>query len=79
MLRIIVREDNFGMAAHVGGPVQTTFKTFDVELPECEQFILEFEGVSGCYVTRTISGVEVITGKMTDEQKAAFIMARPRF
>lgn len=39
MIRIIVRIDDAGMAANVGGSVQTRYKTFDVDLPELEAFL----------------------------------------
>lgn len=36
MIRLIIRIDDAGMAAHVGGAVLTTFQTFDVDLPDVE-------------------------------------------
>jgi hypothetical protein len=55
MLRIIVRIDDAGMAANVGGSVLTSFKTFDVDLPEIEK-MLEV----GKYGHAQVVGVEIL-------------------
>lgn len=56
MIRIIVRTDSAGMAANVGGSVQTTFRTFDVELTEVEAFLREDQGTYG---HRQVTGIEL--------------------
>lgn len=60
MLRIIVRECDEGAARHVGGPVQTRHRTFDVDLPDLEQH-LRGDGVPD-YVSREVIGIEVLPG-----------------
>jgi len=57
-IRIIVRDCDEGAARHVGGPVQTRIKSFDVELPELEQF-LRAEGQPD-YISRQVMGVELL-------------------
>ena len=39
MIRVIVQTCDANMAAHVGGPVETTFATFDIEAPELESYL----------------------------------------
>jgi hypothetical protein len=41
VIRVICRETDINDAAHVGGPVHVTYRTFDVELPEVEAFLRE--------------------------------------
>lgn len=56
MIRIIVRTDNAGMAANVGGSVLTSYRTFDVSLPEVERALR-----SGHSLAHTqVAGVEVV-------------------
>lgn len=57
MIRIVVQVTDAGMAANIGGPVQTWIKTFDIEMPELERFMLDR---SGKYQERSIVGVEVL-------------------
>lgn len=57
-IRIIVREANEGAARHVGGPVQTSHRTFDVDLPELEAH-LRGEGQPD-YICREVIGVELL-------------------
>lgn len=56
MIRIIVQSCDAGMACNVGGSVLTTYKTFDVDLPEVEKFLAQKE----MYVQKQISGFEVL-------------------
>jgi hypothetical protein len=56
MIRIICHEADAGMAANVGGPVRVTHKTFDVELPELETWLLE----QLAYGHRQVEGVEIL-------------------
>lgn len=55
MIRLIVREDNCGMAANVGGDVHTTYKTFDVDLPDLEAYLR----VKETWTERRLIGVEL--------------------
>lgn len=54
-IRIIVQTCDANMAAHVGGPVETTFTTFDIEAPALESF-LRFKPNPGL---RQVIGVEL--------------------
>ena len=56
MIRIIVQESCFAMAANVGGPVQVKCKTFDVDFPELEAFLTSEQK----YAERQVLGVEVV-------------------
>lgn len=60
-LRIIVRTDNMNHAAHVGAPVVTTYRTFDVDLPEVEEY-LRAGGYNedGSFLVRQVIGAEEI-------------------
>jgi hypothetical protein len=57
MIRIIVRESDEGAARNVGGPVQTRHRTFDVHLPDLEQYL---RNVPYDYVMREVIGVELL-------------------
>jgi hypothetical protein len=43
MIRIVVQTCDCGMAANVGGNVMISVKTFDVDLPELETHLREYE------------------------------------
>lgn len=58
MLRLIVQIDDAGMACNVGGAVLTTFKTFDVDLPDVEA-ALKPGGKNALYHSQII-GSEII-------------------
>lgn len=58
MIRIIVQIAEAGMAANVGGPVQTWCKTFDVSCPEVEEFLSKTADV---YQSKHVVGIEVIS------------------
>ena len=64
MIRIIVRIDDAGMAANVGGSVLTEHKTFDYELPEVEDFIKKNKG---SYTQAQIEGWEIIESKIVKD------------
>lgn len=60
MLRIIVRTVDSGTAAHLGGPgtpIDTSFKTFDVDAPQVEAFLRQW--APGHHIERCVVGVEV--------------------
>lgn len=56
MLRIIIRTDNANVAANVGGSVETTWRTFDVSLPEVERALRDEHQLAHTQVV----GVELI-------------------
>lgn len=55
MIRLVVRTDDAGMAANVGGNVDTSYKTFDVDLPEVEAFLRD----KGKYMHIRLVGCEL--------------------
>lgn len=57
-LRIIVATTDAARAAHVGGPIEVKYKTFDIEAPEVERFLKS--GKPNNFWDRTIVGVEVL-------------------
>jgi hypothetical protein len=58
MIRVIVRLDDIGNAAHAGGPVISTFRTIEVCAPALAEFMRRGTG-PGSYMTKTIVGVEI--------------------
>lgn len=62
MIRIFVRWDDASMAANVGGPPNSEFKSFDVEAPELEAYMNE---ALHAYTYRSIVGVEVLKPNAT--------------
>jgi hypothetical protein len=46
------------MSANVGGSVETSWRTFDIEAAELEQFLRENIGTYG---QRQVTGIELIT------------------
>jgi len=58
VIRLIVRTNDFGAAANVGGPVNVTFQTFDVGAPILEAFLRAKDG--DLYCRREVVGVEVL-------------------
>lgn len=71
MLRIIVRIDDAGMAANVGGPVLSTYRTIDVDLPELEELLRTHSPAAMSYVHAQVVGVEVIADRTTRDTSAA--------
>ncbi len=63
MIRIIVRTDEAGMAANVGGAVNTSFKTFEIAHIDLESFLAEDVGTYG---QRQIVGCEICTLKLPE-------------
>jgi hypothetical protein len=57
MIRIVCHEADAEMAGNVGGPVQQSYKTFDVDLPNVEAWL---ESVSGIYKRRQVVGIEIL-------------------
>jgi len=66
MLRVVVETCDAGMAANVGGRVDCSVRTFDIEAPELEAYLREFTdaGKQGqMYWHRRAVGVEVLPNK----------------
>lgn len=61
-LRIIVRTDDANALAHgAASNAEVTFRTFDVDLPEVEAFLLEArDSKINPFLTRTVIGIEVL-------------------
>jgi hypothetical protein len=57
ILRIICVSVDCNAAAHVGGPVKVTHKTFDISAPP---ELVAWINAGGGYLDRSIQGVEVI-------------------
>lgn len=56
MLRLIVQIVDTGDACNVGGPVQTRYRTFDVDLPEVEaELRTDYK-----WATRSLVGAEIM-------------------
>jgi hypothetical protein len=60
MIRIICKVVDEAGAIHIGSPVSIAYKTFDVELPEVEEFLLLHKGDAQYYQERSVVGVEVL-------------------
>jgi hypothetical protein len=70
-LRIIVRDDDAGMACNVGGAVHTSFRTFVIEAPEVEAFLRASASAKNSYLQRQIAGVELIDVARVSSQHGA--------
>lgn len=75
MIRVIVRQSDRAAAANVGGPVDTTYRTFElwpdgggdtlnVQVQRLEAYLAD---KSNDYAHREVVGVEVV-GKLTDSE-----------
>jgi hypothetical protein len=60
MLRIICRVVDEAAAIHIGSLVSVKYETFDVELPQVEEFLLLHKGDTQYYQDRSVVGIEVI-------------------
>ena len=63
MIRLIVRIDDATMAANVGGAVQTTYRTFDIEHTEIERLLSESGQKPNRFLYATLSGAELLKGE----------------
>lgn len=61
MLRIVIQTTDCAAAANVGGPVCLETKTFDVCLPEVEQYLKAHQTTN--YSNRQVIGVEILGGE----------------
>lgn len=59
MIRVLVRTNDNGAAVHVGGPVNISYRTFDVVAPALEAFLREYEAPT--YTHREVVGVELLS------------------
>lgn len=57
MLRLVVRTNDATHAVHAGGPVETFFKTFDIEASDLEAYLRK---TLGAHVHSEVIGVEVL-------------------
>lgn len=58
MLRVIVRAKDASAAAHVGGPVDVEYRTFDVDAYGLEAFLRGADPTA--YTHRQVVGVELL-------------------
>lgn len=65
LIRVICNETDFGVAANVGGPVQTSHRTFDIE---CSESLASYLSLQDKWKSRTIIGVEIIDAKLANER-----------
>ena len=63
VIRIIAFTADGGMAAHVGGPVEISHQTFDVDIPELEKYLLEPRLNKWVYINRGCVRIEVLENK----------------
>jgi len=62
-IRIIVRVDDFSMAANVGGNVQTSYRTFEIDHPQIEALITPRQA---SYSEATVVGAEIVAQQEGD-------------
>lgn len=60
MIRIIVVEADAEMAAHVGGPIQQTFVSFDYQLPELQIWLEATATPNHNFRKRSVVGIEIV-------------------
>jgi hypothetical protein len=63
-IRIIAHSTDAEMAANVGGPVTTSYRTFDIDAPEVETFLRK---PWRNYEERGIIGIELLPEKIREE------------
>jgi hypothetical protein len=63
-IRVIIQTSDAGMAANVGGSVNTTYRTIDLEHPILEEFLAR---KMGDYGHRQVIGVEVVPAPVPSE------------
>ncbi len=60
MIRLVMRIDDAAMAANVGGSPQTTYRTFDIDLPDVEALLRHQEKRPNSLLHHTLVGAEVL-------------------
>lgn len=68
MIRLHLSQTDAGMAANVGGPVRETWKSFDVDLPEVEDWLRATNKMN--YVERNFHGIELIPNSVNGSSYA---------
>lgn len=64
MIRVAVQTSDAGMAVNVVGHVQMEVKTFDIEAPELERYLRDYEDArkrgEATYWSRCVTGIEIL-------------------
>lgn len=68
MLRLIIQTTDYGAAANVGGPVETSIQSIDIDCPVAEAALREYEDAkteaktkgATIWWNRSVVGVEVL-------------------
>ena len=76
MIRIVIVTADHGAAANIGGPVESSVKTFDVEAPAVEAHLREFEYAKDqtkrlkqqLWWNRSVAGIEVLPAPPKQEE-----------
>jgi len=68
-LRIIIRTDDAGMAANVGGAVHTSLRSFETEWAELEAFLREPAAKKWTYTQRQTVGIELVPDAKPSDAK----------
>lgn len=58
MIRVLCRQIDGSNMANVGGPLEESYRTFDIDFPQLEDWLRK-SGES--FLTRSVIGVEVLT------------------
>ena len=58
MIRVIVQIIDVACSVNVGGPVETRVKTFDIEIPEIEEYLRKVDKQN--YTNWLITGFELL-------------------
>ena len=66
MIRILAKDDDATMAANIGGSVLSTYRTFDVDLPEVEAWLISRQG--NAYAQAQIIGWELLAATRVAEK-----------
>lgn len=64
-IRIVVEDADAGMAANVGGPVNVSYRTFDIEFPALEIFLRKHIQ----YGHRRVIGTELLLEDTPEERR----------
>lgn len=59
MIRLIVRAIDASHCPHVGGAPHETYRTFDIDAPDVEEFLTGYAGMPGA--SAALVGAEVVT------------------
>mgnify|MGYP001580416093 CR=1 FL=1 len=73
MIRVIVRTVNSSMACNIGGPgapVFTSYRTFDIDVPELELFLREPANERWECIERCVVGAEILKPVLCKSEEA---------